>query len=541
MNTKKNLKAITDKLQELDKISSDQKVNIESMIEAEDKESVSLAQDIINLKVEEALHNTLNDKQLEAFVSIINFIKDVEEEDVDCPGVVLKGYAGTGKTYLITRVIEYIRTAYPSRKIAITAPTNKAVSVLYKSSKNAGATFYDESKINARDKIVYTTIHKLLSLKEVIYADGTQKFVPGDKVKITDYKYVILDELSMLDDKLFLELMKYKNKIKFIFLGDPAQIPPVKRTDCIPFKDDCPYDFKYLILDKIMRQKNGNPLVNLSVEVRNNLGSKTPAVPKTQLMGDKKSDGVILLNDSTVVKKVLNHYFTSSEFKKDSDHMKVIAWTNKTVNKINNLVRKMYHRKYYERYGRKELPRFLIGDKLVANKAIFKRKYNKQWQSTEYHVNFHTSKELTIRQITIQDKLYKEFVNRMLTITETYKIYHIDVTYESPEELNGIGHGYIEVIHEDSLDLYNYLLADLKNQAVKNKTSKSWIKYYNVLKWNADVIYNYAITAHKSQGSTYKNCLVIDEDIDLNNKVIERNRIRYTAYTRASSRLFIIN
>ena len=204
MNTKKNLKAITDKLQELDKISSDQKVNIESMIEAEDKESVSLAQDIINLKVEEALHNTLNDKQLEAFVSIINFIKDVEEEDAECPGVVLKGYAGTGKTYLITRVIEYIRTAYPSRKIAITAPTNKAVSVLYKSSQNAGATFYDESKINARDKIVYTTIHKLLSLKEVIYADGTQKFVAGDKVKITDYMYVILDELSMLDDKLSL-------------------------------------------------------------------------------------------------------------------------------------------------------------------------------------------------------------------------------------------------------------------------------------------------------------------------------------------------
>ena len=72
--TRKDLNAITDKLEKLDKISSDQKVNIKSMINANDKESVILAQEIINLKIEEALHNTLNNKQLEAFVSIINLL-----------------------------------------------------------------------------------------------------------------------------------------------------------------------------------------------------------------------------------------------------------------------------------------------------------------------------------------------------------------------------------------------------------------------------------------------------------------------------------
>jgi hypothetical protein len=35
--------------------------------------------------------------------------------------------------------------------------------------------------------------------------------------------------------------------------------------------------------------------------------------------------------------------------------------------------------------------------------------------------------------------------------------------------------------------------------------------------------------------------MVLDNDIDMNNKIVERNRIRYTAYTRASKRLFIVN
>ena len=49
-------------------------------------------------------------------------------------GVVLKGYAGTGKTYLVKRIIEYASIADPKHKEAITAPTNKAVHVLHKNS-----------------------------------------------------------------------------------------------------------------------------------------------------------------------------------------------------------------------------------------------------------------------------------------------------------------------------------------------------------------------------------------------------------------------
>lgn len=42
------------------------------------------------------------------------------------------------------------------------------------------------------------------------------------------------------------------------------------------------------------------------------------------------------------------------------------------------------------------------------------------------------------------------------------------------------------------------------------------------------------------QGSTYENVLVMEDDIDVNPKIVEKNRIRYTAYTRASKKLYLV-
>jgi len=54
------------------------------------------------------------------------------------------------------------------------------------------------------------------------------------------------------------------------------------------------------------------------------------------------------------------------------------------------------------------------------------------------------------------------------------------------------------------------------------------------------VSYSYSITAHKSQGSTYNTTFVLEDDINVNIDVVERNRIKYTAYTRASNKLYVL-
>jgi ATP-dependent exoDNAse (exonuclease V) alpha subunit len=66
-----------------------------------------------------------------------------------------------------------------------------------------------------------------------------------------------------------------------------------------------------------------------------------------------------------------------------------------------------------------------------------------------------------------------------------------------------------------------------------------WKDFYEAKKWSANLGYNYAITAHKAQGSSYENVLILENDLNLNSNIVERNRIKYTSYTRASNKLFI--
>jgi exodeoxyribonuclease-5 len=68
----------------------------------------------------------------------------------------------------------------------------------------------------------------------------------------------------------------------------------------------------------------------------------------------------------------------------------------------------------------------------------------------------------------------------------------------------------------------------------------AWSKYYNLLDRYADVKYNYALTVHKSQGSTFDNVIVINCDIERLRDEKERNKLLYTAITRAKNKLFMI-
>jgi chromosomal replication initiation ATPase DnaA len=182
-------------------ISDAQKETLIKMITSPDKENFILAQEILKAKMSDKLIEGLNEDQTIAFAEIVEFFADTQED-----AFVLKGYAGTGKTYLVKRIIEYITASFPARRIAVTAPTNKAVQVLqanapFNSEKSTGLVFEDLFKSASR--MEYMTIHKLLGLKEQITASGQQLFKADGKNKseISRFKYLIVDEVSMLDDQ----------------------------------------------------------------------------------------------------------------------------------------------------------------------------------------------------------------------------------------------------------------------------------------------------------------------------------------------------
>ena len=465
---------------------------------------------------------SLNSDQKTAFEDLRDFICDKEDDSV----YVLKGWAGTGKTYcvsvLVRYVLEVIHPVHNWYRIAVTGPTNKSVRVIKKTSglKNP--------------RVSFQTIHKMLGLTERITKEGVQEFVnQGDfQPKIKTVKLLIIDEVSMLNDDLFQEVLKYRDRIKIICMGDPAQIPPVGRPDCIPFREELAagYRIKTLSLKQIMRQKKDNAIIESSVAIRSELGrAKNPVESVTKL--NEKGEGIEFLNlNIPEIRKgfseILRRYFVTDEFKKDSEYAKIIAWRNKTVATMNDVIRKVI-------YGDEALgSKILVGEKLIANNPII------QGES----IVLNTNDEFSVGSFVIDSDDLRYHVSDHPDAEPfpiTLKYYETVVSYlDDEDETVRVN---IQILHEDSEMDFKKLANMLKLRAIEKKgKDKSWLVYYNFLRKYADVNYAYCTSAHKSQGSTYNTTFVLEDDIDMNRDVVERNRIKYTAYTRASRKLYVL-
>lgn len=519
----------TEELVDKEQILPSQKESLDKMIDSPDEENLEVAKEIIKLNTKDALKIGLNEEQAQAFDDILDFL-DKPETDA----FVLKGYAGTGKTFLVKRIIEFITSTYTSRKIAITAPTNKAVRVLqedapFNTDEGKGPVF--EDIFNAKSRLNYSTIHKLLGLKEQITNTGEQKFTPDykDKSELSKYKYLIVDETSMLVDEICREVMKFSKSIRIIYMGDPAQIPPVNRVDCIPFRKQEEYVFKTVELKKIMRQSGEHPVVDASFLIRNNLTIPQP-IPVLETNLNDEGKGIVYINNSKEARKairpILTKYFDTDEFRKDADYAKVIAWRNKTVGYVNSIIRNIL-------YGEEALA-YMVGEKLIANKPIFEEKQDKFWGGGKWSIAINTSEEMEVEDVLVKTKKFTEGSHQLYAT-----IYQCKVKIWDPIDKR-MATDHISIIHEDTKKEYNELLRDTKALAVRTRDKSAWVAFYNIMKWSANVGYNYAITAHKAQGSTYGNVILMEEDIDLNRTVLERNRIKYTAYSRPTNRLYIL-
>lgn len=509
----------------------DQHTSLIEMINSPDDENFSLVEEILKQNIKLKLSESLNSGQTDAFYKIIDFIDNPSSE-----AMVLKGYAGTGKTFLVKRLIEYIAQTDHKKKIAVAAPTNKAVRILYMNSpsniEGMNAYMFDDI-FDIKSRLIYSTIHKLLGMKEVISDTGQISFL-SDSMNSSDlskYDFLIVDEVSMLDDKLCIDIMKYSKNLRIIFMGDPAQIPPIGKIDSIPFNKTPMYNFDVCELTEIMRQKEDNPIIKLSFDIRNNLSKERP-ISKILTNLNSDGNGIICLdsiNDKDQIKPILNKYFNTELYADNTDYMKVIAWRNKTVDYINNIVRELI-------YG-KDIPKYMIGEKLIVSKSIFEKSTlkKKHYEYENWSIKFSTSEELEVVNV-------EEIVKRMHEtngLKMILKFYKLTVKCYNPMKNETINTE-IFVIHDEDFFNYKNLLAHAHSTAVTSKLGIDWVHYFNIKKWSAEVSYNYAITGHKAQGSTYENVLILEDDLDENKDIVERNRIKYTVFTRSTNKLFIL-
>jgi exodeoxyribonuclease-5 len=429
--------------------------------------------------------STLTDEQLEIF----NVVTNIDFRTFS--QTLLTGYSGTGKSFLVSKIIEEILFKNKTMEIAITAPTNKAVRVL----KNL-------SNISEKNKRIYfNTLHSLLGLRRFITEDGREEYKASDGGEIEDYDLIIVDEVSMLDNELYDMLIKSAktNKIPIIFIGDRGQIPPVNGGESLLFSKKLDNNFN---LTRIIRQGQNNPIVALAQKIRLN----EEFLPESVL--DDNNNGVVYVKLNTET-PLLEKYFNSPNFNEDPNFIKVLCWTNKAVDYYNKKIRELI-------YG-VNTPKLCIGEKMVCNKPI---------TDSSNKILLNNNDEFVVESFVLKTEKNNP-----------------DLTYYSVK-IKSSGTQYtIKILSDESQDAYEKEIDKLKNKALKSNSYEkrnAWVKYYNFMERYADVKYNYALTVHKAQGSTFENAIVINCDIARIKNAEERNKLLYTAITRAKSKLFII-
>ena len=420
---------------------------------------------------------------------------------------VLSGYAGTGKTFLMGRLLEWFDERFGRSNMLMAAPTHKALKVLRKSVPLKG--------------IEFRTIHSALGMKEKISKTGRIYFQanPREPKVINDFSFVIVDEASMIGKEIFSELLANirERNLKVIFVGDSKQIPPVSEGEAPPFdikiRDE--HGIHVATLTEIMRQKRGNPIINLTMRVRECMEKDFRSSERIVTESDLTGDGThleFLSSESTdslaKVDGALVDLFDCKDFAADADHAKVIAWRNMTVDKYNQKIRSIIYGNVTEKITE--------GEKLICNSPIMSQDGK--------IVILNNNTELTVEEIDI-----KSHAGLMC--------YECVVSQEDGPERT------IFIVAEESEPEYNKIVHQLKEEAKSSPAmtaAMKWRLYYSYIRKFADVKYNYAITGHKSQGSTYRNAIVMEWDINKNRKIVERNRIKYTAFTRASEKLMVV-
>lgn len=237
------------------------------------------------------------------------------------------------------------------------------------------------------------------------------------------------------------------------------------------------FSFQPSILEEILRY--GNEIEEAAVVPR---GSKEVV------------DVEELYNPPHIIKgsrEKLNEHFT--DWRENPDNSRLLCWTNKRVMKWNKRLRKIDWQK------EREEP-FSIGDVVIANEPIKKNDNIVMLNSEEGRVE--EIEEDTDAWILLVRKEVGGRV-RVRVVKDVYK-------------------------------------SKLKSDLQKYRRERNWKRFWSLMEYYHDIRHAYALTTHKSQGSTFENVFIDTKNIYLNRNIKERNQMLYVAMTRASEKVILV-
>lgn len=448
---------------------------------------------------------TPTDEQEQALEQLGDFLFDRNKESL----FVLKGYAGTGKSSLVGAMVKTLNEL--RQKSVLLAPTGRAAKVF---AAYAGQTAY--------------TIHKKI-YRQKVFSNEPSGFVPADNLH--KHTLFIVDEASMISNdgldsfrfgsgRLLDDLIHYiysGEGCRLILLGDSAQLPPVSQTASpaleIPVLQGYGLQVRSVTLTQVVRQAEMSGILMNATGLRNAIeNEKVTVFPK---INTKSYPDVIIVRGDELIETIEAAYQRDGQ-----EETIVITRSNKRANLFNNGIRNRI-------LWREE--------QLSSGDLLMVAKNNYFWAENVKEMDFIANGDLMQ-------------VKRIRKTQELYGFHFCDVTvffpdYEVEMDLKIL----LETLNTDAPGLPQELsdrlfyavledYADIPTKKEKMQKMKS-DPYYNVVQ----VKYAYAVTGHKAQGGQWKTVFLDLSYVPEEQLGLDFYRWLYTAFTRATERIYLVN
>lgn len=463
---------------------------------------------------------TYNKEQQSAIINAVSFLKTNTDPT---QYYVIEGKAGTGKTTIAKEILK----EFEDEQIYVAAVSHKAKGVI----KNS---FGEDTRGKK-----FFSIASLLGMKGINDNDTqTTKFQVGTKVPLLDNPpaLLVIDEASMITEDVLKKIIDINSSLsrpfQMLFLGDIGQIQPIRddqsefyRThkDLLNKKSDIFNSKHKSKLITRVRQGEANPILPYADYFWENSQKENPELNPTQhiVRNNQITDKGSLLfsnSESEVLNSVIKAVKNAVE-KGLTNHVKIVTYHVNEKTELNQKIHEALFGKDSD---------YSKGDMLILNSP---------YDLPDVNATMENSSEIQIKSI--QDTDVDEFGVHTLYLETNGTAY----TRTGNEQKDCV----IQVVSRNDIGLYNQKLQELASHA-KRQTNRAlkkqaWSDFWEYKGRYADVDFGYAITAHKSQGSTYDIVVVDEKDImgttATSNQ--EKSELIYTALTRPRKTAIVIS
>lgn len=438
-----------------------------------------------------SLLSTLTPEQREAADTVIDRIADGYRFTT------LTGYAGTGKTFVLGAIVDVL--CHLGYRVCVSAPTHKAVEV----ARRAVAAPDVEKK----------TTHALLGLRLVPDGTGAYALRAEVPVRFEPRTVCVVDEVSMIG-RTTQDYIEGTGDVQWIFVGDPAQLPPVGEATSGLF------NYNGYTLTEVVRQTQGNPITAFATAIREGRDYLRSA----EIKGD---EGVALTKSQEDLVAEATEHFTDPAYNENPDVARILAYRNKTVRRYNQLVR--------EQLFGADVPRFLPGEWLVGRETWYDRWSEDDATRTEgaYGENaaglagpaIRASETVCVEHAEV-GSVYDEVSRR------GWKTWDLMVRPKGTPYTRRL-----TVLHEEEWRGFAKAFYAVRESALKD--GSLWKDFYHLRERFARVRPAFASTIHRAQGSSYDYAFLDHADA-MCCRGPERKALLYVGASRAKARQTVL-